>query len=273
MHDPHLHGIRDNSGVLIDCTQDSDGSRGLNSRVLFTPGTSGTYYVAAGHGDYPEDELGEDELDAYTYSLSVSVGSDDYSANSCTTGRVEVEGSVTGEIEQSGEQDWFAVSLQKNILYQFDLKGAPTGDGTMADPFLYGIYDSAGPVPTGSWLTDIDDAGVGLNSRLVFRATRTRTHYVAVGGTSRGFHSLEGTYELSVTEHIDACVGDTGTSCEAQVSGGMVIGNIETSDDEDWFAVTLRAGRKYAFALKGSWDAHGTLDDPYLTGIYDSEGT
>ena len=84
---------------------------------------------------------------------------------------------------------------------------------------------------------------------------------------------LEGTYELSVTENIDACVGDTGTPCKAEVGGGMVSSQIEASDDEDWFEVTLRAGRKYAFALKGSWDAHGTLDDPYLTGIYDSDGT
>ena len=268
LHDPHLQGIYNESGVLFDCTQDSDGGHGLNSRVLFTPGATGTYYVAAAHGEYPEDEL-----DAYTYTLSVSTGTDDYSANACTKGSVEVEGSVTGEIEESGDQDWFAVSLQKNRIYQFDLKGAPTGDGTMADPYLYGLYDSTGPVPTGLRLTDMDDAGVGLNSRLVFRATRTGTHYVVVGGTSRWETDLEGTYELSVTENIDACVGDAGTSCEAEVGGGMVTSQIEASDDEDWFEVTLRAGRKYAFALKGSWDAHGTLDDPYLTGIYDSDGT
>ena len=268
LDDPYLHGIYDNSGVYINCTQDNDGGYLLDSRVLFTPSAAGTYYISAGHNDGNRGEIG-------TYTVSVTEDSDDYSANTCTTGAVDVEGEVTGEIEEEGDQDWFAVSLQKGITYQIDLNGASTGDGTIEDPYLYGIYDGVGWLARGTGRTG--DAGVGFNSRLIVTPTHTRTHYVAVGGTvyvttAEGDNALEGTYELSVTEHIDACVGDTGTSCEAQVGGGMVIGNIETSDDEDWFAVTLRAGRKYTFALKGSWDAHGTLDDPYLTGIYDSEG-
>ena len=269
LDDPYLHGIYDNSGVYIDCTQDNDGGYLLDSRVLFTPSTAGTYYLSSGHNGGNRGEIG-------IYTVSVTEDSDDYSANTCTTGTVDVEGKVTGDIEEEGDQDWFAVSLQEGITYQMDLNGASTGDGTMEDPYLYGIYDGVGWVVWGNWRTG--DAGVGFNSRLIVTPTHTRTHYVAVGGTvyvttAEGDNALEGTYELSVTEHIDACVGDTGTFCEAQVSGGMVIGNIETSDDEDWFAVTLRAGRKYAFALKGSWDAHGTLADPYLTGIYDSDGT
>ena len=264
LDDPYLHGIYDNSGVYIDCTQDNDGGYVLDSRVLFTPITAGTYYISAGHNDGNRRELG-------TYTVSVTEDSDDYSANTCTTGTVDVEGEVTGEIEEEGDQDWFAVSLQQGVTYQIDLNGAPTGDGTMEDPDLYGIYDGAGWLARGTWRTD--DDGVGLNSRLIVTPTHTRTHYVVVGGASSGETALEGTYEMSVTVHLDDYVGDTDTPGEAEVGGGMVMGNIETIGDEDWFEVTLRADRKYAFALKGSWDAHGTLDDPYLTGIYDSDGT
>ena len=171
LHDPHLQGIYNESGVLFDCTQDSDGGHGLNSRVLFTPGATGTYYVAAAHGEYPEDEL-----DAYTYTLSVSTGTDDYSANACTKGSVEVEGSVTGEIEESKEtRTGSRQASRKNITYQIDLNGASTGDGTMEDPYLYGIHDGVGPagqgldgVPTWTMLAS------GFNSRLIVTPTHTR---------------------------------------------------------------------------------------------------
>ena len=40
------------------------------------------------------------------------------------------------------------------------------------------------------------------------------------------------------------------------------------SDDRDWFAVELTGGRAYRVDLEGSPTDQGTLDDPYLRGIY-----
>ena len=71
--------------------------------------------------------------------------SDDYLATTGTTGAVSVGGSATGDIETwRGDRDWFAVSLEAGKTYRFDLEGAPTGGGTLPDPYLRGVHDAIG---------------------------------------------------------------------------------------------------------------------------------
>ncbi len=47
LFDPHLFGIHDAGGTLIDGTADADSGTYYNSRVLFTPTSTGAHYVAA----------------------------------------------------------------------------------------------------------------------------------------------------------------------------------------------------------------------------------
>ena len=120
----------------------------------------------------------------------------DFSANMSTDGRVVVGDSVTGNIGSARERDWFAVELVAGGEYRFDLKGSPTGDGTLFDPHLRGIYDKDGRFIRG---TKDDDGGTGFNSRKTFTAEESGTHYVA----ARGHGSEQGTYTLSVEEVVD----------------------------------------------------------------------
>jgi hypothetical protein len=53
--------------------------------------------------------------------------------------------------------------------------------------------------------------------------------------------------------------------------GGSITGNIESTQDADWFRVTLTAGRSYEFDLQGSDSGQGTLPDPFLR-LRDSSG-
>ena len=64
---------------------------------------------------------------------------DDFTTSRDTTGVVDVEGSVTGEIESPGDLDWFAVDLTGGTTYQIDLKGLGTRDGTLWDTYLVGV--------------------------------------------------------------------------------------------------------------------------------------
>ena len=118
---------------------------------------------------------------------------DDYSADRFTTGTVAVGGSATGVIETPRDQDWFAVELVAGRTYVIDLRGSPTGDGTLSDPYLRGIYDADGNRISNT--TD-DDGGQSYNSRVTFTATESGTHYIAAGAYS----SRQGTYELEVTD-------------------------------------------------------------------------
>src|SRR5438105_2627652 len=46
--------------------------------------------------------------------------------------------------------------------------------------------------------------------------------------------------------------------------GGSSTGNVETGGDIDYFAISLVAGRTYAFNLTGAPGGGGTLTDAYL---------
>ena len=118
---------------------------------------------------------------------------DDYSADRFTTGTVAVGGSATGVLETPRDRDWFAVELVAGRTYVVDLRGSPTGDGTLSDPYLRGIYDADGNRISNT--TD-DDGGQSYNSRVTFTATESGTHYIAAGAYS----SRQGTYELEVTD-------------------------------------------------------------------------
>ena len=116
-----------------------------------------------------------------TYTLAVTNITDnhpdDYDATTTgTTGTLAIDGSATGDIGHPGDRDWFKVELDAETVYQFDLKGGPTGDGlpgfgTLGDPYLHGIHDSSGTRIAG---TSDDDSGVHNYSRVRYRATQRR---------------------------------------------------------------------------------------------------
>ena len=252
LYDPYLYGVHDANGDLLAGTPDNNRGEGLNSRVTFTAEEAGVYYVAAG-----ADGRGKG-----TYTLSVTEIVDDFEDGTGTSGAVEVGGSAAGEIETGGDRDWFAVTLEAGRTYRIDLKGSSTGAGTLDDPYLCGVYDAAGVLLAG---TANDNGGAGYNSRVYLRAEYAGAYYVAAGADGRG----KGTYTLSVTEVPDDFGTGTGTSGAVEV-GGSATGEIEFKGDRDWFAVELDAGKTYRIDLEGSETEVGTLDDPYLRGVYDA---
>ena len=270
LNDPYLRGVYDDNGVLLYGTGDDDGGVGRNSRAFFIAPGDATYYVAAGAYAYQKG----------TYTLSVTevddeiaagTGTDDYPSDTSTTGVVTVDGSVVGEIERFGDQDWFAVDLVEGRLYRIDLKGGRTGDGSLRNPHLRGVYDANGVLLDG---TRDDDSGVGRNSRAYFLASGDATYYVAAGAYAyrNGAYGYQnGTYTLSVTEVHDEIAAGTGTSGRVAVDGS-VRSEIQFLGDIDWFAVTLEAGTSYWIDLEGDATLAGTLSRPYLRGVYDAEG-
>ena len=253
---PHLHGVHDGDGNLIDGTTDFGGGAGWNSRVYFTAAESTTYYVAA--SGFLEG----------TYKLLVRDTADDFAAETGTSGTVEVGGTATGEIDYEGDRDWFAVTLVAGRTYWVDLKGSETGAGTLRDPYLRGIHDANGVLLD---YTANNNNGAGWNSRVYFKAMEADTYYVAAGARGNDI----GTYTLSVRDVTDGppddYEDDTSTTGSLTV-GGTATGEIEPSGDRDWFAVTLAAGTTYRIDLEG-WDTGaGTLRNPFLRGVHDAEG-
>src|SRR6478609_11154395 len=99
---------------------------------------------------------------------------------------VTVGGTITGDLEVTGDHDWIAVTLTAGQPVVIVINGV-----TLADPYL-SVRDSAGVV-----LFQNDDItnGVNRNSRVAFSPGYSGTHYIDVSA----FHDAgTGTYQVSV---------------------------------------------------------------------------
>ena len=202
---------------------------------------------------------------------NVSEGDTDLPEGSTTTGEVDVGGSVTGNVDRDADVDWFRVELEADTRYQFDVEGADTGRGNLADPFLWGLYDAGGQAISGA---RSNDGGVGKNGRVIYTPTADGTYYIAVSGTA----TTTGTYTLSVIVLGANGVSEADTDFPATTAttgrvdvGASVTGTISNAD-YDYFRVDLEAGKTYQFDLEGADSGRGTLVDPFLS-LYDGSAT
>ena len=199
---------------------------------------------------------------------------DDCPADNTTTCEVDVGGSVTGNTAEALDRDWFKVVLEAGKRYQFDVEGDDTGRGTLADPYLWGLFDSGGSSISG---VRSDDGGVGKNGRDTYTPSTGGSYYIA---TSSG-QSTTGTYTLSVivlgangNSEADTDFASNETTDGWVDVGASVTGNIEsaqgsiestTESDYDSFRVDLESGKTYQFDLEGSSTDRGTLPNPELS--------
>ena len=211
-------------------------------------------------------------------AVPAAAESPDYPADTTTTGTVAVGGSQTGALEGRSDVDWIRAVLVNGTTYVIDYEGSETGQGTLRDPYLRGIYNVNGKLISDT--TD-DNGGQGRNSRLIFTAG-----YSTAGSNSRYFLGLgttspssEGTYRVSVTEGEEWCERGDDYENDTTTTGSVSVGGSATGRfhkrgwkdwicwDHDWFGVTLDAGKTYRIDIKNSG-----LKDTAIVGIYDSNG-
>ncbi|MEF8721301.1 MAG: DUF4347 domain-containing protein [Candidatus Accumulibacter delftensis] len=179
-----VNALADATGADVAASTNATGSAALG----------GDWTLEAASG--PIESAGfaaETVLPAYPGLLA-----DDYPDDPSTPGRVAVGGSATGDIETTGDRDWFAVELVAGSRYVINLEGSPTSQGTLSDTYFDGVYDSSDvqhPIPG----TTDDDSGVGYNSMIQFLPSVTGTYYLS----ARGYSGVgTGTYRLSLAEWL-----------------------------------------------------------------------
>jgi len=128
-----------------------------------------------------------------TFSVSTPASADDFTATTATTGRIAVGGTSTGRIEVANDSDWFRTTLVAGRTYTISLSGAPSGVGTLSDPYLFGLYNSAG---TQIANTQNDDYGDSRESRVTITAATSGTYYIAAGA----YGSETGSYQVRLVE-------------------------------------------------------------------------
>ena len=289
LFDPYLSGVYDANGNLIPGTTDDSGGQGFNSRVDFTPDTSGTYFIGLQTtspylpgGTY---RVRVSEFDDYV--VEVHIPDDDYADNTTTEGSVSVGGSAVGNYQQASsldpadwirptvetgyfDHDWFRVTFDEDTTYRIEIKGSWTDHGTLRDTRIAGIYDSNGNLIDG---TVDDNSGIDVGARTIFTAPTDGTYYIAATRGERPFPTQNsGTYTVEVSEvGEDDYAADTTTSGSVEVEGSTTA-TIERLGDLDWFAVTLEGYATYRFDLEGIGDDWRLLEGKFIRGIYDSNG-
>ena len=91
---------------------------------------------------------------------------DDFAADDSTQGRLEVGGSVTGNIDRNGDLDAFAIELVRGRTYRFDLEGSETEQGTLADPQISFIFRRVVSTGSSSVVPNANDTDSGDGEEL-----------------------------------------------------------------------------------------------------------
>ena len=263
-----------------------------------------TYSIAAGN------DAGLFEIDASTGELTYKGTGEDYESDTASyeltvrasDGTLERDVAVTVNVTDVAEAPVFA-----EASYAFDL--AENADGSTT-PVALGTVSATDPEDDGTVRYSIaagNDAGLfeidASTGALSYKGTGedhesdTASYELTVRASDNSLHS-DVTVTVTVTDVQEEEQEQEGNPVETPVAeapksvsepagqdlpanrstsgrvtvGGEATGTVETGDDRDWFAIELEAGLTCIIDLQGREAGSGTLDDPYLFGVYNSQG-
>ena len=173
----------------------------------------------------------------------------DLPGDTTTTGRLVVDGDgVKGQHASARDADWYAVSLDAGVDYQFDVVDAPP-------VYLLKIHDDQG---TELRTSAIAPAGGPPNwyqhpnrvNSLPFRTDQADTYYVSIA-SPKGGHAPDRVYTLSAQS--DDHPADTSTTAVAELGELTRVYLMRTSSDPDdtatndvdWVRASLLANVRY----------------------------
>ena len=191
---------------------------------------------------------------------------------------------IHSDLYAAEDVDWYAVDLQANVFYQFDVK-----TGGNLPVYRLKIYDSAGnrvmvTVGTGTDERQVavdNNFGVGglrnshsdLLNALPFQPDTAGRYYVSIHAPNGGI-APNRVYTLSVQS--DDYGDSTRTTAVVAVGGSIRTYIMRTeanasstsTTDFDWVKVALVAGTRYRFV----WDV-ACLHEGIIYGIFSSQGS
>ena len=284
LYDFSVKGFTDGLGTLAQPTlRLLDASGALVTAGHFSAGTGrvdlavsvfndGRYYLAVAAADAPGN-LGTYQVDTRQRDTT-TVLADDISADTRSGVSVKPGAVATGKIDHAGDSDWISANLVAGKVYVVDVLAAGAASsgvagGNLADSTLR-LLDA-----NGDELASDDNAGAGLDSRLVITPTASGAYYLDVGanGASTGAYTLR-LRELysGVADPLQAAqwylpaLGLDRLNAQttgAGVTVGMVDDGIDTSHPDLQSRIDFAQAYDAQFKTadgnhKTGWDAHGT---------------
>ena len=230
------------------------------SEGVFVPREDGIYQLQVNLSG-PGGESGYSVLvEEYEYE-------DDFAPDTGTLGEVSIGQGVSGELEESGDEDWFRVELEAGKGYRIDLDSEFLSFPHQETIMIKGIFNDEGEV-------DPSTVPFGLimshdGSHIQYTPPKDGTYYVSVSGTG-------GSYTLSVVEEDYSDDFSAGLSTDGVVLvDSSVEGSLEEWSDQDWFAAELEAGKIYSIGVGDPASVSPRTDSgyfPYIGAIYNASG-
>ena len=122
-------------------------------------------------------------------------------------------GPLSGIIDHGQDEDWYVFTLPNTADITVEMRGSPTGEGTIGDPYLY-LY---GPDKKTTLIAQDDDAGVGYNS-LINRTLAPGIYYLKASrfGSNTGTYVVEAHFQPTTVSVVGTDLngdegGDTAT--------------------------------------------------------------
>lgn len=201
----------------------------IDKTFVYTAATSGLHRISVS------------AIDEGAYTLSAVVGDaiprDEYAADSSTTGRLTVGGSVSGGIQRRGDEDWLAIDLAADSTYRFTLITERWSNSDTVPTFYAKGADGELPVGYIPYPN-------GNRKEFVIKSETAGVYYVRVNG-----YAYQGGYTVSVATTDDY---DDSRATKGRLSvGGSVTAHSDYGEDRDWFAITLDARSTYSFTASG----------------------
>ncbi|MFA7282177.1 MAG: pre-peptidase C-terminal domain-containing protein, partial [Sterolibacterium sp.] len=162
-------------------------------------------------GDYFIKVKQANNFDGSNYSLTVNNDSFSSLASKVLTESAPLSATL------SAAHDWYSVSLVGGKSYEFVVKGATSGGGTLADPALTLCYSTGAVLETcdnlNVWSSSLSPPGATttVDPQIAFTAPATGTYYLMVTGNG-------GTGSYTLSENTDTQVDLTQALVEATMS-------------------------------------------------------
>lgn len=215
--------------------------------VTFSAQVTGTYYIGVSDQWFSN-------ISGTSYRVSAENLNDDFGEGIGTLGLLVPNTPLEGRIDFDNDDDWFAIRLNANESYRFDLEQI---SGLITrDPDLR-LYDAQGNL--------VDSSIFG---QISYTPSTTAVFFVSVyDGWS--FSDLTDTrYSITANRFTDDFASNSGTSGRLDI-GGSQTATLDFNDDEDWFRVELTEFASYRFSVEEV--SGGTGRDPWVY-VYNGDG-
>ena len=169
-----------------------------------------------------------------SYTLSVSVPSDDHGGSITAATSVEASSSTSGNVDYQGDQDYFSFEAEADTRYLVRL-----AMGTLSYT-SFSLSNSSGQ-RLGS-----AESYQNRETPIAYTPTVAETIYVAV--QPRSNDNTTGSYTLSISTPSDDH-GDSSSKATAVELGSTSDSTIEYQGDQDYFSFEAEAGTTYLIEL------------------------